>query len=161
MIDRKRTACFTGHREIPESKAETLEKLLDKVIEQLYNKGVIFFGAGGCYGFDALAEKAILRARERHNEIKLILVLPCKDQDKYWNDRIKVEYAEIVSKADKVVYTSEFYSKGCMHKRNRHLVDYSGYCVAYMTRNNGGTAYTIDYARKNGLMIFNLGRYFE
>lgn len=89
MIYKKRTACFTGHRDIPESRVETLEKLLDKVIEQLYNKGVIFFGAGGSYGFDALAEKAVLRARERHSDIKLILVLPCKDQDKYWNEKIK------------------------------------------------------------------------
>ena len=160
MIDRKRTACFTGHRDIPESRVETLEKLLDKVIEQLYNKGVIFYGAGGSYGFDALAEKAVLRAKERHSDIKLILVLPCEDQDKYWNEKMKTEYADILSQADKIVYTSEFYTKGCMHKRNRHLVVNSGYCVAYMTENSGGTAYTVDYASKTGLIIVNLGRYF-
>lgn len=74
---------------------------------------------------------------------------------------MKAEYAEIMSKADKVVYTSEVYTSSCMHKRNRHLVDYSGYCVAYMTRNSGGTAYTANYASNNGLKILNLGRYFE
>ena len=131
MIDRKRTACFTGHRDIPESRVEILEKLLDKAIEQLYGEGVIFYGAGGSYGFDVLAEKAVLRAKEQHNDIALILVLPCKDQDKYWNAKMKAEYAEIISKADKVVYTSETYSKGCMHKRNRHLVEYSEYCIAW------------------------------
>lgn len=161
MIDRKRTACFTGHREIPESRVKILEKLLDKAIEQLYGEGVIFYGVGGSYGFDALAEKAVLRARERHSDIALILVLPCKDQDKYWNAEMKAEYAEIVSKADKVVYTSEIYTKGCMHKRNRHLVEYSEYCVAYLTKNSGGTAYTVDYASKNGLRIVNLGEYFK
>ena len=161
MIDKKRTACFTGHRDIPECRIEILKKLLDKAIEQLYSEGVKFYGAGGSYGFDALAEQAVLRARERHNDIALILVLPCKEQDKYWNTKMKAEYAEIVSKANKVVYTSESYSNGCMHKRNRHLVDYSEHCVAYLTKNSGGTAYTVDYAVKKGLRIVNLGVYFK
>lgn len=157
MIDRKRTACFTGHRQIPNQDIQRLEIQLDRLIEKLYQKGVIFYGAGGAYGFDMLAEKAVVRARERHKEIKLILVLPCKNQDKYWTAESKAMYAEILSKADKVVYTSEFYEKGCMHKRNRHLVDFSGYCIAYLTQNSGGTAYTVDYARQNGLKIVNLG----
>ena len=161
MIVKKQTACFTGHRNIPNDRIEALEKLLDQVIEQLYSKGVVFYGAGGSYGFDLLAEKAVLMARERHSEIKLILVLPCKNQDKYWSAEMKKEYADILSKADKIVYTSDSYTKGCMHKRNRHLVDYSGNCVAYLTENSGGTAYTVDYARENGLRIVNLGDLFD
>lgn len=157
MIDRKRTACFTGHRNIPAQEIKNIEKQLDKIIEKLYQKGVIFYGAGGAYGFDMLAEKAVLRAKQRHDEIKLILVLPCKNQDKYWTSENKTEFAKILHKADKVVYTSEFYVKGCMHKRNRHLVNFSGYCIAYLTKNSGGTVYTVDYARQNGLKIFNLG----
>ena len=84
MIDRSRTACFTGHREIPENNKKQLDILLDKVIEDLYKKGVVFYGSGGAYGFDMLAESAVLRAKQRHSEIKLILVLPCRDHDKYW-----------------------------------------------------------------------------
>lgn len=79
MIDKERTACFTGHRDIPKDRVETLEKLLDNTIEQLYSEGVLFFGAGGSYGFDTLTEKAVLRARERHSDIALILVLPAKN----------------------------------------------------------------------------------
>lgn len=47
--------------------------------------------------------------------------------------------------------------KSAMHKRNRHLVDHSGVCVAYLTESRGGTAYTVDYARKNGVPVINLG----
>ena len=130
MVDRKRTACFTGHRDIPVNDRGKLDKLLDNVIEALFNKGVVFFGCGGAYGFDMMAEYAVLRAKERHKEIKLILVLPCKEQDKYWNDESKAMYKDILSKADKIVYTSEVYTSDCMHNRNRHLVDYSGYCIA-------------------------------
>lgn len=156
MIDRKRTACFTGHRKIPVQEIKGIEKQLNKIIEKLYQKGVIFYGAGGSYGFDMLAEKAVIRARNKHKEIKLILVLPCKDQEKYWTENNKAAFAEIKNKADKIVYLSENYSKDCMHKRNRHLVNFSGYCVAYLNKNSGRTAYTVNYARQNGLEIVNL-----
>lgn len=161
MIDRSRTACFTGHREIPENKKKQLDSLLDKFIEDLYRKGVVFYGSGGAYGFDMLAESAVLRAKQRHNEIKLILVLPCRDHDKYWTKENKMQFAEILRKADKVVYTADSYFSGCMHKRNRHLVSYSGYCVAYFVKNGGGTAYTVDYAARNGLKIVNLAEFLQ
>ena len=43
MIDRKRTACFTGHRSIPENDKAKLRIQLDRIIEALYNKGDVFF----------------------------------------------------------------------------------------------------------------------
>ncbi|MCM1529730.1 MAG: DUF1273 domain-containing protein [Alistipes sp.] len=158
MIDKKRTACFTGHRKMPENDIKKVEKQLDKIIEKLYKKGVIFYGVGGSYGFDMLAERAVIRARNKHREIKLILVLPCQNQEKYWTVDNKKAFAEIKNQADKIVYTSENYFKDCMHRRNRHLVNFSGYCVAYLNENSGGTAYTVNYARQKGLEIVNLGR---
>ena len=46
-----------------------------------------------------------------------------------------------------------------MHKRNRHLVDNSSACIAYLTESKGGTAYTVDYADKHDLTIFNIADY--
>lgn len=43
MIDRKRTACFTGHRNIPTHHRQQLTELLDRMIEALYRKGVVFY----------------------------------------------------------------------------------------------------------------------
>ena len=43
-----------------------------------------------------------------------------------------------------------------MHRRNRHLVDNSGVCVCYLTKNSGGTAYTVNYAKKQGINVFNI-----
>ena len=156
MVDKNRTACFTGHRIIPYSETKKIELLLNAVIDELYKEGVIYFGAGGSYGFDMLAEMAVLRAKKRHKDIKLILVLPCKDQDKFWTENSKRKYAEIIKQADKVVYTSETYYNGCMLKRNRHLVNFSGYCVAYLTTDTGGTAYTVRYAQQNALEVINI-----
>lgn len=36
------------------------------------------------------------------------------------------------------------------------MVDHSGVCVCYLTRDSGGTAYTINYAKKQGLNVFNI-----
>jgi hypothetical protein len=60
------------------------------------------------------------------------------------------------AQADKVVDTSAEYTRGCMFKRNRHLVDNSSVCICYLTQRRGGTAYTVDYAQKAGLEIINI-----
>ena len=68
----------------------------------------------------------------------------------------KMVYESIKRKADSVVYTSQNYFRGCMHKRNRYLVDSSSVCICYCTKKTGGTAYTTDYAQKKRLQIINL-----
>lgn len=161
MIDKKRTACFTGHRKIPYNDIGKIKYSLDTVIEELYKKGVIFYGVGGAYGFDTLAEEAIIKARKKHHDIKLIMVLPCEEQDKYWPEKDRRKYADILRQADKVVFLSKKYYKGCMYNRNRYLVDFSGYCVAYLTADGGGTAYTVNYARQCGTEIIFIDKYFR
>ena len=85
-------------------------------------------------------------------------MLPCPDQTRGWREADAAEYERIKAAAHKVVYTAQRYTPGCMHKRNRHLVDHSGVCVAYCTRDTGGTAYTVNYARQQGLEVILLGR---
>ena len=123
-----------------------------EAIEQGYR----YFGCGGALGFDTLAAQTVLRLREIYPEIRLILVLPCRDQTRGWKQADVAEYDRIMKAADKVTYTSEQYYSGCMHKRNRHLVDYSSLCVCYLTEQSGGTAYTVNYARSQGLKIINV-----
>ena len=117
---------------------------------------MIYYGAGGALGFDCLAAETVLRLREKYPKLRLILVLPCKDQTRGWKAEDKNKYEEIRQRADKTVYTSEVYATGCMHKRNRHLVNCSSVCVCYQTQSRGGTAYTVNYARAHGLSIFNM-----
>ena len=123
-----------------------------EAIEQGYR----YFGCGGALGFDTLAAQTVLRLRENYPEIRLILVLPCRDQTRGWKQADVAEYDRIMKAADKVTYTSEQYYSGCMHKRNRHLVDNSSLCICYLTEQSGGTAYTVNYARSQGLKIVNV-----
>ena len=124
----------------------------------LYQRGIRFYGAGGALGFDCLAAQTVLRLRESYPDMKLILVLPCLTQTRGWRPEDIAEYERIKAQADKVVYTAQQYTRGCMHKRNRHLVNHSSVCVCYLNRESGGTAYTVDYAKQQGLEIINLAR---
>lgn len=153
---KSRTCCFSGHRSLPQCDLEQIAERTKEAIVASIQDGYCFFDAGGALGFDTLAAKAVLELKILYPEIKLILVLPCKDQSVRWNAADITEYERIKSSADKVVYTSEHYYNGCMQKRNRHLVDNSSLCICYLSSKTGGTAYTVDYAKKNGCRVINL-----
>lgn len=154
---RQRTCCFTGHRNIPFGKKIFLQARLEKTLEELIEQGYEYFGAGGALGFDTMAARTVLDLKERYPHVKLILVLPCPEQAKRWSTHDRAVYEDILSRADKTVYTSEHYTRFCMHVRNRHLVDGSSMCVAFLTEETGGTAYTVNYARTHGVPVINLG----
>ena len=152
---KNQVCCFTVHRIMKMPKSEIIKRL-DEVIDYLVSKGVIYYGCGGALGFDTLAAEAVIRARNKNPNVKLILVLPCKDQDKKWNDKDKEVYSYIKSQADKIRYISDEYTSTCMHDRNRHMVNESSVCIAFLERNSGGTYYTFKYAREKELVIYNL-----
>ena len=153
---RERTCCFTGHRDIPADKRDEIAAKLEQTLVELIHAGIRYFGAGGALGFDTLAAQTVLKLREEYPQIRLILVLPCRTQTRGWPDEDVRIYEAIKEAADKIRYTSEEYTRGCMHTRNRHLVDNSSVCVSYMTKNTGGTAYTVGYAIKNHVQVINL-----
>jgi len=153
---RERTCCFTGHRELPFLKRKMIVRKLEQTVTGLIQSGVQYFGAGGALGFDTLAAQTVLNLKKEYPHIKLILVLPCLSQTQGWKEQDVRIYETIKAEADKVVYTSQQYTQDCMHKRNRHLVDHSGVCVCYLTKDKGGTAYTVNYAKKQGLEVINL-----
>lgn len=153
---RNRTACFTGHRIIPAEQYDAVNGYLKEAVIALIDRGYRFFGAGGALGFDTMAAQVVLTLKQQYPHIFLILVLPCLSQARRWNEYDRIIYEQIKIRADKVVYTAQEYSKGCMHKRNRHLVENSSVCICYLTEKTGGTAYTVDYARAQGLEVINI-----
>ena len=151
-----KTCCFTGHRNIDTADNDSIKQQLICIIKELIANGVIYYGCGGALGFDTLAAETILELKEEYPQIKLIMVYPCRDQDKFWSVKDKEKYAYIRRQANKVVYVSNEYTKDCMLKRNRHLIDHSSYCVCYLKSNTGGTAYTVSYAKTKGLTILHI-----
>lgn len=144
------TCCFSGHRIISKDDTKILPKNIDTIINRLYNQGFRTFISGGALGFDTLAADAIIKYREAHNDIRLVMALPCRNQASKWARAHQNKYKSILSLADEVIYVSENFTNRCMHKRNEFMVDNSMALVAYIKYPSGGTAYTISYAIDKG-----------
>lgn len=155
---KEKTCCFTGNRDIPSRDLARMKKLLREEIITLIINGYYYFGTGGALGFDTEAAKIILSLKAKYPNIKLILILPCKTQTNQWKSEDIAVYENIKNNCDKYIYTSEIYTKSCMFKRNRHLVDYSSVCIAYNNKITGGTVYTVKYALKQNVRVINIGK---
>ncbi len=155
-MGQNKICCFTGHRRIAENHILRLPGILTKTIDALIEKGVRTFRAGGAVGFDTLCALKVLETKMEHPDVRLELILPCRDQTSGWSEREKYVYGYILERADAVRYASERYASGCMYKRNRMLVDGSDYCVAFLAKGEGGTAYTCRYALAEGVELINL-----
>ena len=154
---RQRTCCFTGHRVIPEKDLPGILKRTEQAVRQLIERGVVFFGVGGAIGYDTEAAKLLFRLRATdYPQIKVILVYPFEGFTSRWSDEQRAEYARLLPQYDKAVCVAQSASRESYLKRDRHLVDGSAYCIAYCTRDSGGTAYTLRYARQEGLKIYNV-----
>lgn len=153
---REQTVCFTGHRDLPEWQVNAIREKLSDILEQLIAEGYCQFEAGGALGFDTLAAQTVLRLREKYPHIRLILILPCLSQTQRWRTPDILEYERIKQAADGYIYTSQAYTRYCMHIRNRRLVDDSSVCVCYLTKpGRSGTASTVEYAGKCGLRVLS------
>ncbi len=153
---KSKTCCFTGHRKLPFEHLNEITKRTRSILLFLIKEGYSYFWVGGALGFDTLVAKIILDLKKDYPQIQLILCIPCESQTKYWAEDDRKTYENIKRSADEVICISKDYFKGCMHKRNRCLVDNSSICVCYLTEKSGGTAYTVDYAKKNQLSVFNI-----
>lgn len=151
------SCCFTGHRQFPREIIPTLKQRIKDGIEYLYaNMGVTTYFSGGALGFDSLAAETVIEQRREHRNVRLVIVVPCRDQAARWSAADRARYERINRDADEVICLAEHYFNGCMHQRNRYMVDHSRACICYLTEQTGGTAYTVQYARERGLQIFNL-----
>ncbi len=147
------TVAFTGHRDVKDP--NWVYDCLIATIKKLIAKGATTFICGGAIGFDTLAATALLELRE-HYPIRLVLAIPCEGQDANFPPAIKATYAQIRADADEEVVLYPAYQRGCMHSRNRYMVDHCDLLVAYCHQETGGTAYTVGYAKERGKEIINL-----
>lgn len=148
--------CFTGHRKINENIFDSLLNLLEIETEKLIMSGIKKFYCGGALGFDIMAAQIIIKLKNKYPDIKLILTIPYINQSKSYLPTEKLEYDFILSKADETICLSDHYYRGCMHVRNRYMVDHSSHCICFLEKLSSGTYYTVKYAQKNNLTIINL-----
>lgn len=153
---REKSVCFTGHRSVPQDQMEFVLRGLDASINLCIDRGYENFIAGGAMGFDTMAACRVIAARKRYAGIKLILALPCRTQTEKWPiENVKL-YRRILGLADEAVFLADFYYSGCFYDRNDWMVNHSSVCISYLTKKKGGTLYTVNRARRAGLIMCNL-----
>jgi uncharacterized phage-like protein YoqJ len=140
------TSCvFTGHRQLLEDfSVHALMKAVQRLIEQ----GCKTFYCGMAQGFDLYAAQAVIGLKKIHKDVKLIACIPCDNQEKYYSIAEKKLYVETLKLADEKVLVSPTYYQGCMLVRDRYMVDRADVMIAYLRKENGGTAYTVRYFKK-------------
>lgn len=153
---KEKACCFTGHRNIPKKDVDRILDRVDALVRALVNKGVTCFYVGGALGFDTMVAQSLFLLRDiEHLNINVILVCPFDGFISRWHEDQQQRFETMLPRYDKVIYKEETGSREAYLSRNRHLVDNSSYCIAYCTRNYGGTAYTVRYAMKNGVTVLN------
>ena len=150
------TVCFTGHRRIEPESVPEIRRRLQEAILRCYGQGFRWFMCGGALGFDTLAAEEVLAFRADHPDTGLFLAIPCAEQAAHWSVSDRRRYDRIRNSADDELVLSPFYFKGCMHVRNRFMVQHSAFCICYLKQFEGGTGYTVRYALSVSREIVNL-----
>ena len=156
------TICFTGHRPkgysfgFDEQHIDCirLKKYLSDEIRRKIADGADTFISGMALGADMWAAEAVLDLKKEFPHIKLIAAIPYPEQSKGWSEKYALRYNAILSKCDEKVIISPHYHSSCMHLRNRYMVDHSDVLIAiFDDSKKGGTASTLNYAKKKGMEI--------
>jgi len=160
---RDNTCLFTGHRFLSAVQMQTVYPPLTGRLRMLASSGFRYYVNGGAMGFDLLAARAVTELAEDGWDLRLVMVLPCRDQTARWNparagDREWLRlYHAMKERAYRVVYLYDFYTDGCMQARNRFMTEHSSRCIAYWDGfSKGGTAQTIRMVQQAGLTLYNL-----
>ena len=155
--ERKMKCCaFTGHRKIEDRHKATISDLLSRAIAYAYSEGCRTFLTGGALGFDTLAAKEVIRFRLDHPDVRLKIVLPCKNQSESWSSSQISVYEYTLSNANEIEYVADEYVDGCMKLRNQKLADYCDIMIAYVSRSYSGAAQTVRMASAAGKTVYNL-----
>ncbi|MBQ9392363.1 MAG: hypothetical protein IJU18_00025 [Oscillospiraceae bacterium] len=137
---------FIGHRDAP---AEIQPRLVEAVERHILQYGVAEFVVGHYGAFDRMAAYAVRRAKEKHPDIRLVLLLP------YFPYRHMEEI--------KSAYDSSYYPSGlekvpkpfAIVKANEHMIKVSKYLICYNKDNIGKTRDYVQMAlqrEKKGLL---------
>lgn len=159
MINIIRSACFTGQRKLTGDILHLKEQLYEVLENAVLNKKITDFYCGAAIGFDEICSETVIKLRYKYPQIKLHLILPCppNEQTAKWNKLQQAAYMQILSSADTVEQTSQYYYNGCMKKRNARLVELADCCFCYLNPNKqrSGTAQTVRMALNKNITVIN------
>ena len=151
------TMAFTGHRLIEPGRVEEIKTQLRIKIKALYAKGIRIYLSGMALGFDMLAAEVVLSLKAELPSLKLVAIIPFRNQCNRWSYMSRARYCDMLVAADDAIVLSDGFYKGCCLKRNDFMIDHScGLIAFYDGGYKGGTFYTCKKARAKEKEIINL-----
>jgi len=164
MESRQLKCAFTGHRENKldpqwsESSAicASLKQQIYDTIENLYESGISYFICGMAHGCDLYFAEAVLKFKENHPDVQLEAAIPYAGQADRWSGPIKKRYDAVLNSCCTQTILQQYYTRDCMMRRNRYMVDNASVLIAVYNGSPGGTRNTILYAMRQGLEIIEI-----
>jgi len=158
------TCCFSGYRpeKLPwgenesDERCRELKRRLFHITEALHDAGYRHFMCGMARGCDLYFCEAVLMLRDIYPDVTIEAVLPCTEQANKWTAAWRERYFELVGRCDRETLISMRYTRDCMQRRNRYMVDNSTLIVTVFDGRTGGTMTTRRYAASKGLEIIDL-----
>ncbi len=159
-----KSCCFSGYRPSKFSfklqngniDFEVFLRNLKTTLKSLVEDDCRNFYCGMAMGFDIIAAEAVLELKKTENALRLIAVIPFKEQQNGFKGEWQDRYDKVIKLCDEVIILSENYHNGCYQQRNKFMVDSSDYVVTWYDGKNGGTRNTLSYAAKKKRYIVNI-----
>ena len=156
-IDPSRAAAFSGYRKEKIKLTETdadYTSVRERIVRRtasavllLHDQGYDTFLCGMATGFDLWAGLAVLSLKKQLTDLRLIAVVPFRGQAQGFPYEFKELHSAVLAAADCRVCLHQNFTRSCFHERNRAMLDHA---------QPGGTAYTVDLARKRDMTVLNL-----
>lgn len=167
-IEEQHTCCFTGYRpdKLPwglnegDSRCAALKDSLQQELKGLYRRGFRHFISGMAMGCDLYFAEAALALREECPDVTVEGAVPCPTQADRWPEAMRRRWRGVLDRCDLESVVQQNYSRFCMLRRNRYMVERSAAVLAVFDGAPGGTQYTLNYAmdKKREILLLDPAR---
>ncbi len=125
---------------------------------RLYNEGIRRFAVGTMPGFDRIAATTVLKLKQIHSDIHLILIEWQTDTDRNENTPgQRYLLTQLRERADRIEKSSK-YDKADSRESDmvKALAEDGGRCLCYLIKETGDTRRLVEYVQERGIPIQNI-----
>ena len=144
-MEKNKTCCFFGHREVMHNIRPKLTAIIEKLITE---DGVTEFYLGNQGQFDSMVRSVLKELKVKYPHIRYTVVLAYMP-----DEHIKEVYGEDTLYPDGLETVPRRFA---ISKRNDWMIQHSGYAVCYVHKITGGAAKFREKAEKKGLKVVDV-----